>query len=188
MQKFSFEMTEIEDLIIINPFAMKDDRGSFVKYFEKGIFKENGIDFTPYESFESTSKRGVIRGLHFQTIKPQAKLVRVSYGKIFDVAVDLRKNSPTLGKWCGCELTNENKKAFYIPKGFAHGFLTLSETAIVSYTCEEKYLNEYDNGIIWNDKDINISWPIENLNLIVSNKDKKLQEFSRFLKTVGGFE
>lgn len=181
MQQFLFEKTEIKDLVIINPFFTEDERGNFIKFYEKDVFKEHGIDFIPYESFESTSIKGVLRGLHFQTENPQAKLIRVPYGKIFDVAVDLRRDSETFGKWYGIELSSENKKAFYIPKGFAHGFLTLSDLAIVSYMCDTKYSKETDSGIVWNDKDINIKWCIRlGEKLTISEKDINLQSFKEF--------
>ena len=183
MQEFLFQNTDIKDLIIITPFSTEDNRGNFIKFYEKDIFKENGIDFIPYESFESTSKKGVLRGLHFQTENPQAKLIRVPYGKIFDVAVDLRRDSETFGKWYGIELSSENKKIFYIPKGFAHGFLTLSDIAIVSYMCDDEYSYKTDSGIVWNDKDINIDWNINSCNdLIISERDKNLYTLKDFLK------
>jgi len=183
MNKFLFETTDIQDLMIINPFSADDERGSFVKAYEKDIFKENGIEFIPYEYFESVSKKGVIRGLHFQTENPQAKLIRVSYGEIFDVAVDLRKNSKSFGMWHGVNISSENKKMFYIPKRFAHGFLALSDIAIVSYLCNDKYSKETDGGIVWNDKELKIDWHLNNVNkIIISEKDKKLQGFKEFKK------
>lgn len=181
MQKFSVEFTEIDGLKIINPFSIEDERGNFIKYFERDIYSENGIEFNIFESFETTSKKGTIRGLHFQTNNPQAKLVRVSYGKILDVAVDLRKDSETFGKYHSLILSQENKKSFYIPKGFAHGFICLSDIAIVSYMCDGKYSSETDGGIIWNDNELNIDWKLSNMEkIIVSDKDKKLQSFEQF--------
>lgn len=183
MKQFLFEKTSIKDLMIINPFLTEDERGNFIKFYEKDIFKEYGIDFIPYESFESTSIKGVLRGLHCQTENPQAKLIRVPYGKIFDVAVDLRKNSVTFGKWYGIELSSKNKKIFYIPKGFAHGFLTLSDVAIVSYMCDSKYSKETDGGIAWNDNNIGIDWPLDQVeDLVISIRDSNLLTFKEYLK------
>ncbi|WP_238916563.1 dTDP-4-dehydrorhamnose 3,5-epimerase [Clostridium sp. YIM B02555] len=185
MHKFFFEETTIKDLFVVTPFYNEDDRGIFVKSFEKDIFKENGIDFVPYEYFETTSKRYVIRGLHFQTENPQAKLIRVPYGRIFDVAVDIRSGSKTFGKWYGITLSSENRKMFYIPKGFAHGFLTLSDIAIVSYLCDDKYSAETDDGIFWGDKDLAIDWPISNEEEItISDRDEKLQAFKKFSRGI----
>lgn len=181
MKNFSFEKTDIKDLIIINPFYVEDERGIFLKSFENNTFKDNGIEFTTYEYFESTSKKGVLRGLHFQTKHPQAKLIRVPFGEILDVAVDLREESETFGKWYSIRLSNKNKKILYIPKGFAHGFLTLSEEAIVSYLCDGEYSKETDSGIVWNDKDLAINWQYEKIDeIIVSDRDKNLQSFKKF--------
>lgn len=181
MQQFSFEKTNIEDLMVINPFYVADERGNFIKSIEKDVFRENGIEMDVFEYFESTSKKGVIRGLHFQTENPQTKLIKVPYGEILDVAVDLRKNSKTFGKWYSVKLSSENKKIFYIPKGFAHGFLVLSDIAIVSYFCDSKYSSRTDGGIVWNDKELNIDWKIDKRNeIIISDKDKKLQKFNEF--------
>lgn len=182
MQQFSFEETSIKDLKIINPFYADDERGIFLKYFEKDIFREQEINIeAAYEANESISKKGVIRGLHFQISNPQAKLLRVPYGKILDVVVDLRKNSKTFGKHHSELLSDENKKILYVPKGFAHGFICLSEIAIVSYLCDSKYSKGTDGGILWNDKDLKINWQIENVGeLIISNKDRELQSFKEF--------
>lgn len=182
MQQFSFEESEIRDFKIINPFYADDDRGVFLKFFEKDIFKEHGINMEiVYESSESISKKGVIRGLHFQTSDPQAKLVRVSYGKILDVVVDLRKDSKTFGKHHSEILSDVNKKIFYVPRGFAHGFICLSEVAIVSYLCDGKYCKSTDGGILWNDDDLNIDWHLDEVDkVIISEKDKNLQSFKKF--------
>lgn len=181
MNKFSFEVTKLEGLKVINPFFMEDERGNFIKFFEKDIFKKNGIEINAYESFETTSKKGTVRGLHFQTENPQAKLVRVPYGKILDVAVDLRKYSKTFGKYHSEILSSDNKKIFFIPKGFAHGFICLSEVAIVSYICDDKYSGKTDSGILWRDKKLNIDWNLDMVNeVIVSKRDQKLQSFKEF--------
>ena len=178
MQKFSCESTDIEGLKIINPFYLEDERGYFLKSFEKDVFKEFGLENEIYEDFESYSKKSVIRGLHFQLKHPQVKLVRCVMGHIFDVAVDLRKDSKTFGQWQGFDLSDKNTKSLYIPKGFAHGFLVLSDYAIVSYKCVGKFLSEYDSGIVWNDKDLNIAWNIKEP--IVSEKDCSLMRFIDF--------
>lgn len=181
MQQFSFEKTPIEDLFIINPFYVEDERGYFLKSFEKEIFRKNGMETDIFEDFESYSKKGVIRGLHFQTEKPQAKLVRVLVGEIFDVAVDLRKDAETFGKWHAEILSDMNRRAFFIPKGFAHGFLALSESALVSYKCEGAFSIETDTGIVWDDNDLNIDWPLDNIDkIIISEKDNNLQKFKEY--------
>lgn len=180
MQKFSFEKTDIKGLVVVKPFFVEDERGYFLKSFEKAIFKQNGIETEIFEDFESFSKKGVIRGMHFQTNQPQAKYVRTIVGTIFDVAVDLRKDSLTYGKWHGEILSEENKKGFFIPKGFAHGFLVLSEKALVSYKCEGEFDAGTDTGILWNDKTLGIEWPLEKVeNIIVSEKDGNLPNFKK---------
>lgn len=181
MQQFSFESTPIKDLIIVNPFYIEDERGFFLKSFEKEIFRQNGIQTEVFEDFESYSVKGVIRGLHFQTEKPQSKLVRTLTGTIFDVAVDLRVESETFGKWYAEVLSSENHKAFFIPKGFAHGFLVLSDSALVSYKCEGAFSKETDTGILWNDPDLKIDWPIKDFSKpIISTKDKNLMDFKNY--------
>ena len=137
-------------------------------------FEEAGIDSVFVQDNQSASRRGVLRGLHFQIEHPQAKLVRVIKGEVFDVAVDLRKGSSTYGKWYGLKLSEENKKMFFIPKNFAHGFLVLSDYAEFTYKCTELYHPNDEGGIIYNDPDIGIKWPIEDgMELIFSDKDKK---------------
>ena len=155
-----------------------------MKNFEKDIFKEFNIDISVFEDFETYSKYGVIRGLHFQTQAPQGKLVKAISGRIRDVAVDLRKESATFGKWMAVELSQENRKSFWIPPGFAHGFEVLSEYALVSYKCDGKYLIEYDTGIYYDDKDIGINW--QTSNPIVSDKDKGLMSLQDFKERYGG--
>ena len=129
MQNFSFEKLDLDGLCVITPFFVSDERGYFLKSYEKEIFRNNGIETDIFEAFESYSKLGVIRGLHFQTENPQSKIVRCVSGKVFDVAVDIRKNSETFGKWQGVYLDDQSNQALFIPKGFAHGFLTLSSSA-----------------------------------------------------------
>lgn len=169
---FKFIETEIKDVYIIEPKVYGDNRGYFMETYKEASFKEAGLNYTFVQDNESKSKKGVLRGLHFQKQFPQAKLVRVLGGEVFDVAVDLRKDSKTYGKYVGVILSAENKKQFMIPRGFAHGFLVLSDTATFCYKCDELYHPEDEGGIMWNDQDINIKWPyIEEI--LLSEKDKK---------------
>lgn len=178
---FSFIETEINGVYIIEPKVFGDSRGYFQETYQYDNFKEAGLDMIFVQDNESKSKKGVLRGLHFQTKYSQGKLVRVLQGEVFDVAVDLRKNSETYGKWAGVKLTSENKKMLYIPENFAHGFLVLSEEATFAYKCTNLYHPEFDSGIIWNDKDINIQWPLTGIEeILLSDKDKKQQTFEEF--------
>lgn len=184
MADFKFEELDLAGLYLVSPFFAEDERGYFLKGYEKEIFSNQGIDTDIFETFESQSKLNVIRGLHFQTENPQSKLVRCVHGKIFDVAVDIRKSSSTYGKWCGVYLDSDNKKELFIPQGFAHGFLSLTENSIMSYTCSGKYSKGTDSGIIWNDKDIGIEWPINDYSrIIVSNRDKNFGTFKQFTQS-----
>lgn len=169
---FKFNKTAIEGVYIIEPQAFGDDRGYFMETYQKDIFEENGIKFDVVQTNESKSHKGVLRGLHFQTRKPQAKLVRVTEGEVYDVAVDLRKGSNTYGKYIGAILSEENRKLFFIPKGFAHGFLVLSNTAKFEYQVDDVYDPGYEGGIMYNDPDIGIEWPYKG-ELDLSPKDKK---------------
>ncbi len=163
--------TEIEGVYILEPKVFGDNRGYFMETYNENEFKRLGLDYKFVQDNQSKSKKGVLRGLHFQRKFPQAKLVRVLEGEVFDVAVDLRKDSPTYGKWVGTILSDENKRQFMIPRGFAHGFVVLSETATFTYKCDEFYHPEDEGGIMWNDKDVGIIWPIEEEPLL-SEKDK----------------
>lgn len=184
---FSFKSLSTGGLKVVYPFFFEDKRGYFLKNYEKNIFTQSGIKMNLFEAYESLSGKGVLRGLHFQSKMPQAKLIRVVSGRIFDVAVDLRRGSATFGQWHGVELSCENKKMLYIPPGFAHGFLVLSESALVSNISDGQYLKDYDTGIIWNDPDIGIDWPFNQLsNAILSEKDKMLPTFNEFLEQYGG--
>ena len=162
---------EIEGLKVIEPRVFGDERGYFFESYNYNDFKEAGIPQVFVQDNQSASKRGVLRGLHFQKNFPQDKLVRVIRGEVFDVAVDLRKGSKTYGKWVGVILSEENKKQFMIPRGFAHGFVVLSETAVFAYKCDDFYHPEDEGGIMWNDPDINIEWPYHG-ELLLSEKDK----------------
>ena len=168
--------TFIEDLLIIQPQLFKDDRGFFYESYNKNNL-DKVINVVFVQDNESKSNKGVVRGLHFQ-LPPfeQAKLVRCVSGKIFDVAVDLRKNSKTYGKSFSIELSSENNKQLFVPKGFAHGFQVLSKTAIVNYKVDNFYNPEFDSGIIWNDKDLSIDWNLD-IKPILSVKDLKLKAF-----------
>ena len=190
IQKFEFKETEIKGLIEINSFNADDNRGCFTKDYSKEVFEANGIKHDLMEVFYTTSYKGVIRALHFQRVMQQAKLVRCITGHIYDVVVDLRKDSPTFKKWLGFDLIGEKHNQVLVPEGCAHGYLVL-EDSIVSYKCAEKFYGEYDDGIKWNDKDINIQWPIDKVGgeekLIFSEKDKNLQTFAEFMERYGGF-
>ena len=174
MGKIIVENCEIEGLKIITPTVFGDERGYFMETYNYKDFKEAGIDLKFVQDNQSASKKGVLRGLHFQINYPQDKLVRVIRGEVFDCVVDLRKGSETYGKWHGVILSEENKKMFFIPKNFAHGFLVLSDYAEFTYKCTDFYHPNDEGGIIWNDPDIGIEWPIEpGMELTISDKDKK---------------
>lgn len=149
----------IEDLCVIMPSVHGDNRGYFMETYSQRDMEEAGIDIVFVQDNQSSSTKGVLRGLHFQKQFPQTKLVRVIKGKVFDVAVDLRTNSATYGKWYGVELTEDNKKQFLIPKGFAHGFLVLSDVAEFCYKCDDFYHANDEGGLAWNDPEISIEWP-----------------------------
>ncbi|CEH35623.1 dTDP-4-dehydrorhamnose 3,5-epimerase [Romboutsia lituseburensis] len=171
---FTFIKTKIKDLYIIEPKVFGDERGYFIESYNKSHFEEAGLDMIFVQDNESKSKKGVLRGMHFQTKHTQGKLVRVTHGEVFDVAVDLRKDSPTFGQWEGVILSEENKKQIYIPAGFAHGFLVLSEEAVFNYKCTDYYAPEYDSGLLYNDEEIGINWPLDDIEeIILSEKDKK---------------
>ena len=159
MGKLTVETCAIEGLKVVTPEVRGDARGYFMETYQYNDFKEAGIDVVFVQDNQSASKKGVLRGLHFQTEHPQDKLVRVIKGEVFDVAVDLRKNSPPFGKWVGVTLSAENKKQFYVPEGFAHGFLVLSDTAEFCYKCTDFYHPGDEGGLAWNDPTIGINWP-----------------------------
>lgn len=174
---FTFYETEIKGVYTIETKKYGDNRGYFMETYKKEDFKKAGLNYTFVQDNQSKSKKGVLRGLHFQKNFPQAKLVRVLEGEVFDVAVDLRKDSPTYGKWIGEILSGEKGNQFLIPKGFAHGFLVLSDYAIFSYKCDELYHPEDECGIAWNDPEIGIKWPIDG-EILLSEKDKKHPKLS----------
>jgi dTDP-4-dehydrorhamnose 3,5-epimerase len=174
--------TGIKDLVIIEPRVFPDSRGYFFESYSQVALEKAGITTNFVQDNQSKSTYGVIRGLHFQ--KPphaQTKLVRALQGSIYDVAVDLRKNSETYGKWFGCELSDENKRQLLVPKGFAHGFSVLSETAVVFYKCDDFYHPECEQGIVFYDETLNIDWKVDLSKVIISEKDKKNLEFKSFI-------
>lgn len=174
MGKITVEDTPIEGLKVITPTVFGDNRGYFMETYNFNDFKEAGIDCEFVQDNQSASKKGVLRGLHFQINYPQDKLVRVIRGEVFDVAVDMRKGSKTYGQWYGVKLSEENKKMFFIPKNFAHGFLVLSDYAEFAYKCTDFYHPNDEGGVIYNDPEIGVKWPIEEgLELTLSEKDTK---------------
>lgn len=186
MKKFKFIKTEIEGLLVIEPHVFLDERGYFMETYNSLDFKKAGINANFVQDNQSKSKKGVLRGLHFQTKNSQGKLVRVIKGEVFDIAVDLRRESKTFGKWYGLILSSENKNTFYIPENFAHGFLVLSNEAEFTYKCTNFYDPKSESGIMWNDPDINISWPTKSIDkLVLSEKDKKHGSFKDYKKSLG---
>lgn len=185
MQKFNFEPLELSGAYLISPFFADDIRGGFIKDYSLSVFKDNGIDHELKEVFYTISHKGVIRAIHFQEVNHQPKLVRCVSGKVFDVIVDLRPESPTFKKWLGFYLTGENMKELLIPAHFGHGYLVL-EDSIVSYKCSAPFDGEHDSGIKFDDPDISIEWPFEEIggkgNLIIADKDKNLQSFEEYFK------
>ena len=169
--------TDIEDLLIIEPRIFEDSRGYFFESYNENSFRDAGMNLHFVQDNESRSGYGVVRGLHYQLQpKAQTKLVRVLQGTIWDVAVDLRKDSPTFLKWQGVELSSENKKHLLIPRGFAHGFSVLSDIAIVLYKCDEFYAPDHEAGIRFNDGTINVDWRIKPGQIIVSQRDIEMPE------------
>ena len=179
MGKFRFTETEISGVYIIEPTVFGDSRGYFMETYEYEEFKAAGLGMTFVQDNQSKSTKGVLRGLHFQENHPQGKLVRVGSGEVFDVAVDLRAGSATYGKWTGVILSAENKRQFYIPRGFAHGFLVLSDEAEFTYKCDEYYHPEDEGGLKWDDPTVGVKWPIsKNMKLLLSDKDQKHPDFN----------
>ena len=174
MGKIKVPPWPIEGLYVIEPTVFKDERGYFVETYNQNDFREAGLNMVFVQDNQSMSVKGVLRGLHFQKQYPQGKLVRAIRGTVFDVAVDLRSDSGTYGKWFGVTLSAENKKQFYIPEGFAHGFLVLSDEAEFAYKCTDFYHPGDEGGLLWSDPEIGVEWPIEEgMELIISEKDQK---------------
>lgn len=168
-----FTVTTIPDVVLIEPVVHEDQRGFFMETWRDSAFKEAGIDATFVQDNHSCSSFGGLRGLHYQVIKPQGKLVRIVQGEVFDVAVDLRRSSPTFGHWVGDVLSAENRKSMWIPPGFAHGFLVLSKFAEFTYRCTDYYAPEHERTLRWDDPDIAIDWPLrEEQEPLLSDKDR----------------
>ena len=181
MGQFQFTKTGIEGLVVVEPKVFGDNRGYFMETYNYNDFKAAGLDMVFVQDNQSKSKKGVLRGLHFQKKNPQGKLVRVVSGEVYDVAVDLRKGSDTYGKWYGVLLSAENKKQFYVPEGFARGFVVMSETAEFVYKCTRFYDPSDEGGLMWNDPEIGIDWPVpENAELLLSEKDQHHQPLKDF--------
>lgn len=182
--KVTKDCNGIQGLMVIEPTVFGDDRGYFMETYNYNDFAEAGIDCQFVQDNQSASKKGVLRGLHFQIHYPQDKLVRVIVGEVFDVAVDLREGSKTFGKWYGVKLSAENKKQFFVPKGFAHGFIVLSDYAEFCYKVTDFYHPNDEGGLMWNDPDIAVEWPMpEGMtaeDLILSEKDKVNSSFKEY--------
>jgi dTDP-4-dehydrorhamnose 3,5-epimerase len=162
--------SSLKDVLLIEPSVFEDKRGFFMETYQKEIYRELGIESDFVQDNLSFSVRGTLRGLHYQLPHAQAKLVQVITGEIFDVTVDIRRDSPTFGQWKGFRLSDKNKRQVYIPEGFAHGFCVLSEIAIFTYKCSDFYSPDCERGIIWSDPDIGIDWPVDNP--VLSEKDR----------------
>ncbi len=180
MSNFTFEKTPIEGLVVITPKVFGDDRGYFMETYREKEFIDGGVNAKFVQDNQSKSKKGVLRGLHFQKTKPQGKLVRVLEGAVYDVAVDIRKDSETYGKWYGVLLSEENKKQFYVPEGFAHGFVVVSDSATFAYKCTNYYDPADEGAIIYNDPTLNINWnEYYDGEFILSEKDLKNPPFEK---------
>ena len=173
MSNFTFHACDIEGLYVIEPKVFGDHRGYFMETYHYEDFKAAGLPMVFVQDNQSSSGKGVLRGLHFQKKHPQGKLVRILSGTVYDVVVDLRKASPTYGKYYGVVLSAENKKMLYVPEGFAHGYLVLSDTAEFMYKCTDFYHPEDEGGIIWNDPEVGIDWLLDGMEPILSEKDLK---------------
>ena len=181
---FKIEKLELEGMLLIHAHVANDERGYYQKSFEKDIFKESGLEFHVTEWSDIYSHKGVIRGIHFQTKEAQAKLLHVIKGAVYDVAVDLRRDSATFGKWHGEFLREHDYKGLYVPEGFAHGFLALEDDTIFSYQCSGKYIPECCGGIYYNDKTLNIKWPLDKVDkIILSEKDAKAMTFAEYCES-----
>lgn len=172
MGNFTFTETKIKGVYIIDVKTYGDHRGYFMETYKEDDFTAAGLNYRFVQDNQSSSRKGVLRGLHFQKTYPQAKIVRVLKGEVFDVAVDLRKGSETYGQWVGVLLSEANHRQFMIPRGFAHGFVVVSDQAEFAYKCDEKYHPEDEGGLLWNDPDVNVEWPDVG-EIILSEKDKK---------------
>lgn len=180
MSHFNFIKTELKEVFLIDNFYAGDTRGGFRKCFEKDCFANAGIDFELSETFVSVSSKNVIRGLHFQINRPQAKLVCVLKGAVWDVVVDLRPHSTTYQKWISVELNERNSRAIYVPRGFAHGFAALENESIMLYQCDGAYDKETDTGIMYNAPELGIVWPVKETEAIHSQRDLMLMSFAEY--------
>ena len=182
MGKFTFHETGLDGMFLIEPTVFGDHRGYFMETWQYAEFSATGINVQFVQDNQSKSKKGVLRGLHFQVNNPQGKLVRVISGEVFDVGVDLRKDSATYGQWYGAILSEENKRQLYVPEGFAHGFLVLSETAEFVYKCTRPYDATDEGCVLWSDEQIGIEWPLNGIEVILSEKDKQSPRLSALNK------
>lgn len=183
---FTFTHTSIEGVVVVDNKQYGDARGYFMETYKRQDFLAGGVDVEFVQDNQSSSVRGVLRGLHFQIRHPQSKLVRVMQGRVFDVAVDLREGSATFGQWEGVELSAENHRQLFIPRGFAHGFYVMSETAIFTYKCDDVYHPNDEGGLPWNDPEIGVEWPlIEGVPLNLSEKDRHHQSFAAYRAAMG---
>lgn len=173
--------TAIPGPLIIEPRVFGDARGFFMETWNEAAFKAAGLDLTWVQDNHSRSQKGVLRGLHFQNPGPQGKLVRVTHGAVFDVAVDLRRTSPNFGKWVGVELSAQNQRMFWVPEGFAHGFLTLEDDTDFLYKCTAPYAPQSEHTLAWDDPAVGIEWPVEGLEPIISEKDAEGQTLADVL-------
>ncbi len=173
----NFTKTEIPEVIIIEPKVHGDHRGFFMETFRQQEFEQAGISSNCVQDNHSKSTHGILRGLHYQIQNPQGKLVRVVVGEVYDVAVDLRRSSPTFGQWVGVVLSAGNKRALWVPPGFAHGFYVMSPFAEVTYKCTSYYEPEFDRSLLWSDQELNISWP-DKVNVVLSDKDRIAPSFA----------
>ncbi|MDR2886070.1 MAG: dTDP-4-dehydrorhamnose 3,5-epimerase [Rikenellaceae bacterium] len=188
MGKFSFTPGRIEGLVIVEPARWDDARGYFMESYSRRDYAAAGIGYEFVQDNQSLSRRGVLRGLHYQRTRPQGKLVRVVHGSVLDVAVDLQRSSPTFGQWQSVLLSADNRRQFWIPAGFAHGFLALEDDSVLAYKCTEYYMPELDAGIAWNDPQVAIDWDLEKVGLgidklIISDKDRALPTVGRAVQT-----
>ena len=178
MLTMEFEPTEIPDVIVVHPRVFGDARGFFFESWEERKFAAAGLGMRFVQDNHSRSMRHTLRGLHYQIQQPQGKLVRVVRGEVFDVAVDMRRSSPTYGRWIGMALSEENRRMLWVPPGFAHGFLTLSDSADVLYRCTDFWVAAHERAVIWNDPDLQVAWPLpEGITPLVSVKDAAAVRF-----------
>lgn len=181
---FTFVESDIKDVIIVESKVFGDGRGGFMEAYKRPDFVQGGITADFVQDNQSTSRKGVLRGLHFQIRHPQAKLVRVIEGRVYDVCVDLRTDSPTFGKWEGVELSGENHRQLFIPRGFAHGFYVMSDRAVFCYKCDDVYHSNDEGGITWDDRDLAVAWPLEvGAEPVLSQKDQAHPTFAEWKKS-----